>query len=108
MEEFEKAGVDRDEASASVSAITAALTTTIEGLEKKLGEATDARTTISALTRRITELEKAASAYVTKVTGLETKVEAQSKILEDLTTVVEMQSKILEGLGLKEAGEIVE
>lgn len=112
IEEFEKAGVVRDGVSASVSATTSALTSTIEGLEKKLGEATDTRTTIAALTRRIVELEKAAAeraaAYAMKVTDLQTKVEEQSKTLEDLMSIVEVQSKILEGLGLKEAGEVVE
>lgn len=83
----------------------------IEGLEKKLGEATDTRTTMAALTRRIAEIEKAAgdrAPYQSKMRDLEMMVQSQSKIRKDLVTVVEMQSNILEGLGLKEPGEIVE
>lgn len=106
-----KTAADRDEVSASISATTADLTSMIEGLEKKLGEATDTRTTMAALTRRITEIEKAAgdrAPYQSKMRDLEMMVQSQSKIRKDLVTVVEMQSNILEGLGLKEPGEIVE
>ncbi|MBE3048837.1 hypothetical protein IMZ48_41335 [Candidatus Bathyarchaeota archaeon] len=116
--DLEKSAKGWEEISMTVDPTVSGPLYTIDGLEKKLGEESDTRTTFAALTRRITELEMEVNVRSTvfantyrdlekmaeeraavqdgKIKGLETTIETQAKMAKERVAAQDVKIKNLE------------